>query len=100
MSMWPVKTRPEVYAAVIASRLTWSRGAGVRPPSGESRVLRELHGSNWVGSAQLGGLNGQPSGTIWLAGFQLPTLAFRSRNSAGVSSPLVNAVRPYCTPTL
>jgi hypothetical protein len=63
-------------------------------------MLRALHGSNCAGSAQAAGVNGQPSWTIRAGGFQLPTFALRSRNSAGVMWPSTRARSPYCTPTL
>src|SRR5262249_46228995 len=96
----PMNTTPDSYALAMASRSPVVRGAGVTPPSGDSRMLRALHGSNLAGSAQSAGVYGHPSWTICADGFQLPTLALTSRNSAGVMCPSVSACRPYWTPTL
>ena len=73
------------------------RGRGA-PPSGLSCICRELHGSK--ASGEKSPTNGKPSVTISLESFQLPIWALRSRNSAGVMTPVVRASRPYCTPTL
>src|SRR5688572_24995918 len=99
-SILPVNTSPEVYDAVIAARSPVVRGAGVAPPSGDNWMLRADHGSNWAGSAQAAGVNGQPSWTMSRWAFQEPTFALRSRNSAGVIAPDRSAESPYWTPTL
>ena len=98
MSIFPRKTIPLLYAAYIASRSPSRRGAGVAPPSGERFMLRALQTSMFPGVH--GPTKGQPSCTISDDCFQEPTLAFRSRNSAGVILPSRNACRPYWTPTL
>src|SRR6266508_4285849 len=100
MSTAPRKTMPDVYAAFAASMFPARRGAGVTPPSGLRRMLRRLHGSHVAGFAQPGGKNGQPSCTMSLLSFQLPTVAFTFRNSSGVSFPELSEPRPYWTPTL
>src|SRR3954453_192239 len=100
MSTRPEKTRPLSYTLRNAIGSPAVRGAGVVPPSGDDRMFRALHGSNCAGSPQTCGTNGQPSCTMSAPDFQPPTLAFRSRNSAGVIAPERSDVRPYCTPTL
>ena len=62
-----------------------------------------LHGSNPDRAGGIGGGgdgNGKASWTMSRASFQLPTVAFSLRNSAGVMLPSVSAFNPYWTPTL
>src|SRR3954447_5759480 len=96
MSIRPSKTSPDRYAACMAATLPSVRGATPSSPGGV--MLRALPPSISAGHACV--MNGQPSWTSWLGSFQPPTVALRSRNSAGVRSPSTSARSPYWTPTL
>src|ERR1700742_3529504 len=96
MSIRPSNTSPDRYAARIAATLPAVRGATPSAPG--VVLLRALHTSMSPGHAV--GMNGQPSWTFRLGSFQPPTVALRSRNSAGVRSPSTSAFSPYWTPTL
>ena len=65
--------------------------------------MRALHGSKPGVCGGIGGGgagNGNASWTMSFGSFQLPTVAFTFRNSAGVMLPSFSAFSPYWTPTL
>ncbi len=84
----------------IASMLPSRRGAGVRPPSGLSFMLRRLHGSNCAG---FGAEEGEEGAALLHHVLRLlPATRGRVQlqELGGRDLPAFSAARPYWTPTL